>query len=231
MFKVDFVDDGRLLEQAQYLRNRVFFGKDGKDTDDFDKFCRHLMAIETTTGKVVGTYRVLHGEIAQKNAGFYSESEFDLKNIKENCSGRLLEMGRACVDSGYRVHPVINLMWGRLLDYYSEENIDYVFGCASISDPSAEKIGAVLKFFRKKYFAPEKFRVSPLPGKEYPYDKEGALKDTEILKAIPSLVKGYLRMGAYVCSEPVWDRQFNTADFFMLLDTKKIDPKYSKKFR
>lgn len=231
MFKVLFVGNGKLLEKAQVLRNRVFFGRRGRDTDRFDKFCRHLVVVEKKSGRVVGTYRILPGDIARKHAGFYSESEFDLSNIKKNCRGNLLEMGRACVDTAYRSHPVINLMWARLLDYYRQNKIRYVFGCASIAEPSAEKIGAVFKFFKKKYFAPREFRVRPLEAKRYPYDKNGKLKEAEILKAIPSLVKGYLRMGAYVCSEPVRDKDFNTADFFMLLDTQKINSNYRKKFK
>jgi len=232
MFKVLFVGNGQLLTKAQILRKRVFFGKQGQDSDKFDKFCQHLVVVEKKTGKVVGTYRVLSGQIAKKTVGFYSESEFDLSNIKKNCRGRLLEMGRACVDNAYRAHPVINLMWAKLLDYYKKNKIRYVFGCSSIADPSPRKVGALLKFFKKKYFAPREFRVRPLKEKRYPYSKDGAkLKETEILKFIPSLVKGYLRMGAYICSEPVWDKDFNTADFFMLLDIKKINNAYRKRFK
>jgi putative hemolysin len=231
MFKVLLVGNGRLLEQAQALRNKVFFGRRGRDADSFDKFCRHLVVVEKKSGRVVGTYRLLGGSIARKQSGFYSEGEFDLGKIKKNCRGNLLEMGRACVDSAYRARPVINLLWGRLLDYYRQNKVRYVFGCASIPEPSRQKIGAVYRFFKKRHFAPEKFRVRPLKEKRYPYDKNGKLKEGEVLKLIPSLVKGYLRMGAYVCSEPVWDKEFNTADFFMLLDTKKINASYRKKFK
>lgn len=231
MFQVIFVRNSKFLEKAQALRNKVFFDKPGKDIDKFDKFCRHLVVVKKKTGDVAGTYRLLPGKIAKKTVGFYSESEFDLSNIRKNCRGNLLEMGRACVDNTYRAHPVINLMWKKLLDYYSKNKIRYVFGCASINEPSPDKIGALFKFFRKKYFAPPNFRVRPLKEKRYPYATRAKLKEADVLKFIPSLVKGYLRMGAYVCSEPVWDKDFNTADFFLLLDTRKINRVYSKRFK
>jgi putative hemolysin len=231
MFKALFVQDGRLLEKAQLLRQRVFFGSKGKDKDKFDRFCRHLVVIDKSTQDVVGTYRLLLGSVAFKNSGFYSEGEFDLRNIKTNCRGKLLEIGRACVDGSYRKYPVINLMWAKIISYIKQHNVRYVFGCASINNPSPRKIGALFKFFKKKCFAPAKLRVYPLRQKRYIYAKAGfKLKEKEVLKLMPSLVKGYLKMGAYVCSEPVWDKDFNTADFFMLLDTKKINSHYQRRF-
>ena len=234
-FKVSFVHDGKLLAQAQRLRHQVFFGRSGRDKDKFDRYCTHLLVTDRDTRKVVGGYRLLLGSTAKKNSGFYSEGEFDLGKIKKNCRGQILEMGRACVDDAYRRFPVIKIMWREIISFIAKNNIKYVFGCASINDPSPEKIGSLLKYFKKRYFSPAKFRVYPLEDKRYPYIKNTAyLKagaEAQILSYMPSLVYGYLRMGAFICSEPVWDKEFNTADFFMLLDTAKMDAFYKSKFR
>ena len=232
MFKAVLVKKGKLLEQSQRLRKKVFFGKRGKDADAFDQFCQHLVVVDKKTEKVIGTYRLLLGSVAQKNKGFYSASEFDLSNIKRNCKGEILEMGRACVDSAYRRHPlIISILWRELLMFFKKYKISYVIGCASITDHSPEKIGAVMDFFRSRCFAPAQFRADPLKDKIYPYAKHnGKITDRDIIRILPSLVKGYLKMGAYVCGEPVWDKDFDTADFFMLLDTKKINAEYRKKF-
>ena len=233
-FKVSLVKDGKLLAEAQGLRHRIFFGSEGTDKDEFDKYCKHLLITDKDTHKVVGGYRLLLGSVAEKNSGFYSESEFDLSQIKKNCKGEILEMGRACVDNAYRRFPIINLMWKEIISYIAKNKVKYVFGCASISEPSPEKIGKVLMYFKKRHFSPAKFMASPLEGKAYPYITNGdylkAREEKEILKYIPSLVYGYLRMGAFVCSEPVWDKEFNTADFFMLLDTAKMNAFYKSKF-
>jgi putative hemolysin len=233
-FKVLLVRNDRLLTEAQSLRQKVFFKTQGKDEDKFDKFCTHLVVIDKNINKAVGTYRLLLGSVAKKNLGFYSQEEFDLRNINKNCKGQLLEMGRACVDASYRKFPIINLMWKEIISFVAKNEVTYIFGCASIDEPSPEKIGVLLKYFQKRHFSPDKFRVYPLEGKAYPYARNTALlktdKDKEILKFVPSLIYGYLRMGAHVCSEPVWDKEFNTADFFMLLDTAKMNAFYKKKF-
>jgi len=233
-FEVLLTRDGKLLAEAQSLRHKIFFGSNGKDKDKFDKYCTHLVVIDKNTRKVVGGYRLLLGSVASKNLGFYSEGEFDLSNVKKNCKGQILEMGRACVDESYRRFPIINLMWKEIISFITKNKVKYVFGCASINDPAPEKIGKVLIYFKKRHFSPVKFRVYPLEGKGYPYvinnDYLKSDEEKEILRFIPSLVYGYLRMGALVCSEPVWDKEFNTADFFMLLDTSKMNAFYKGKF-
>lgn len=231
--RVSLVSNGKLLAEAQSLRQKVFFGSKGKDKDKFDKYYTHLVVVDKNTHKAVGSYRLLLGSVAKKNLGFYSDGEFDLRNIKKNCKGEVLEMGRACVDESYRRFPVINLMWKEIISFIAKNNVRYVFGCASINEPSPEKIGKLLGYFKKRCFSPVKFMVYPLKGKEYPYLKEtGGIEaeEKEILRFIPSLVYGYLKMGAFVCGEPVWDKEFNTADFFMLLDASKMNESYKRKF-
>jgi putative hemolysin len=44
------------------------------------------------------------------------------------------------------------------------------------------------------------------------------------------LIKGYLKMGAAVCGDPMWDKVFDTADFFMILDTQKMNLAFRNKF-
>ncbi len=46
------------------------------------------------------------------------------------------------------------------------------------------------------------------------------------LKAMPPLIKAYLRLGATVGDGAVIDRQFGTTDVLIMLPVEKIDPKY-----
>jgi putative hemolysin len=229
-FTVEFVKSGKLLEEAQVLRRKIFFHDTGKDEDAFDKFCQHLVVIERDSQRIVGTYRLLLGSIAKKNIGFYSETEFDLTNIKRHCKGELLELGRSCVEPAYRKHPILPLMWRAIILFIEERKVEYIFGCASVDEPSAEKIGKIFSFFKENCFSPSRFRIQPLNGKTYPYEPQvKSVTVREISESLPALIKGYLKMGAQVCGEPVWDKEFNTADFFMLLETQKINASYKKK--
>ena len=231
MFNTQFIKSGVFLEKAQTLRHRVFFENSGKDEDTFDEFCKHLIVIEKDTKKVVGTYRLLLASVAKKHAGFYSETQFNLSNIKKHCRGELLELGRSCVDPDYRKYPILALMWKEIIRLIDKKDVRYVFGCASVDKPTPQKIGKIFSYFKNNYFSPSLFRTHPLEDKIYPYDAGiKNIKDQEVRYTLPTLIKGYLKMGATICSEPAWDRDFDTADFFMLLRTSKINRAFKKKF-
>jgi putative hemolysin len=46
----------------------------------------------------------------------------------------------------------------------------------------------------------------------------------------PPLIKGYLKLGAKICSAPAWDPDFNTADVLTMLRLSDINPRYAKHF-
>jgi putative hemolysin len=52
--------------------------------------------------------------------------------------------------------------------------------------------------------------------------------DTE--PVVPPLIKGYMRLGAYVCGEPAWDPDFNTADLLVLLPLSRLSHHYLRHF-
>jgi putative hemolysin len=229
-FTVQLADSGPLLRKAQSLRHQVFLGIPGIDEDTFDPSCIHVIVIDKETDRAVGTYRLLLGSVAQKRNGFSAEVKFDLSNIKKNCSGECMEMGRACVDGAYRKYPIINLMWGKINSLIKENNVRYLFGCPRVEDPSPKKIGAILAFFKKYYFAPSELEVYPLKKTAYDYDPDAnSLSKKEAFGLLPSLIKGYLKMGALVCGAPAWNHIFKTVIFFMILETSKMDNAFKSK--
>ena len=54
----------------------------GMDQDAFDQVCDHLLVRYAPTQQVVGTYRLLSGQVADKNLGYYSAQEFDLSPLE-----------------------------------------------------------------------------------------------------------------------------------------------------
>ena len=48
--------------------------------------------------------------------------------------------------------------------------------------------------------------------------------------AIPALLRGYLRLGAWVCGPPAHDPDFGVADLPILLTTDLIDRRYLRHF-
>jgi putative hemolysin len=47
---------------------------------------------------------------------------------------------------------------------------------------------------------------------------------------MPPLLKGYLRLGTWVCGPPAHDPDFNVADLFVLLSLDRVDPRYLRHF-
>ena len=87
----------------------------GLDQDAHDGHCDHLLVVDTDRDCLVGTYRLLSFDRVP-SFGFYSESEFDLTNVKR--SGlRLLELGRSCVALEYRDGRVISLLFRGIAEY------------------------------------------------------------------------------------------------------------------
>jgi len=47
---------------------------------------------------------------------------------------------------------------------------------------------------------------------------------------VPPLIKGYLRVGAWICGAPAWDEDFNTADLLMLMPLSRVNGRYARHF-
>lgn len=219
--------------EAQRLRYKVFGEKmgarlasreEGIDRDMFDPFCEHVLARDNDTGEVVGTYRILNAAQAKKLGGFYSDDEFDLARIT-HLRNRLVEVGRSCVHPDYRSGAAIALLWSGVAQYLKMHRYEYVIGCASISMADGGIAAAsIFNKVKSSSMSPAEYRVfprCPLPL---------ARLDNTLDIPAPPLIKGYLRLGAYVCGAPAWDPDFNTADLFMLLPMSNIDHRYAKRF-
>jgi hypothetical protein len=84
---------------------------------------------------------------------------------------------------------------------------------------------------RNNYYAPDAQRVFPVESCRFVGLAEqvrGADEPAQFQK-LPSLIKGYLRIGALVGGPPALDREFGTADFFLLLDFGTLKGEYLKR--
>jgi putative hemolysin len=218
------------LEAAQRLRYRVFAEEmgaqlasrlTGLDRDPFDSYCDHLLVRERATGEIVGTYRMLTFERARAAGGFYSANEFDLRRIAA-VSMRMVEIGRACVHPDHRDGLVISLLWAGLFEYVAARQCEYVIGCGSVSlADSARSAISVCNRLKRERLGPAEWRV--FPYRPYPLDDDATTDDAD---PVPPLMKGYLRLGAFVCGDPAWDQDFRTADFLMMLPVADINARY-----
>jgi len=221
------------IEEAQRLRYKVFAEEmgarlasadEGIDRDIFDSYCEHLLVRDNNSNRVVGTYRILSPQQAQTIGGYYSETEFDLTRL-QHLRDRMVEVGRSCVHADFRDGATISQLWGGLAGYMRQHNHEYLIGCASISmGDGGHYAASVYHKVHKLHGAPAEYRV--FPRCPLPLDALNKTLDAPI----PPLIKGYLRLGAYVCGEPAWDPDFNTADLFILLPLPRLNAKYARHF-
>lgn len=222
------------VQQSQALRYTVFSTEMGAklngselglDLDYYDGFCEHLLVIDNKTNQLVGSTRLLDRQSAAQAGGFYSQSEFQIDAILAQ-PGTILELGRTCIHAEHRNGTVIGLLWQGLGDIIQARNVDYLIGCASIEwQATGAMVHAVMDRFRKRYMVDPALRVTP----KYPVPDQDQYATVTALK-IPPLLKAYVGLGAKVCGEPCWDRDFGVADVFMMLDFKHLSPRYARHF-
>jgi putative hemolysin len=203
----------------------------GFDQDAYDAWCDHLIVRDLTTETVVGTYRLLRGGVAARQVGFYSETEFDLENLKR-LPGEALELGRSCVAQSQRSFATINLLWKAIVQYAARHDIRYLFGCASLHRAAAAEVQPLYAYLRQRHFAPDEFRVTPLEHCRMPLLETGsaALDERAARRKLPPLLKGYLRTGALVCGAPAFDAEFGTADVLMLMRLEQLAERYQQHY-
>ena len=248
-FEVRLVESAKELRQAQRLRHEVFFEEGGAiaavssgarrlDVCPFDEICDHLVVIDTeaagdgegrTKSRLVGTYRLLRRDVAERHNGFYSQGEFDLAPLlARHLTTRFLELGRSCVHADYRSKRVIELLWRGLWLYARHHAIDVLIGCASLPGIDVEANRLPLSFLLRLAQAEPSWQVAAWPHCRAPFEPAAAeaVDAKRGLLALPPLLKAYLRTGARFGHSAVLDRQFGTTDVFAVMPMSDIEERY-----
>jgi putative hemolysin len=237
---------GAEIDAVQALRYRVFYqemgavpdpetSRTGRDQDVFDSVADHLLVIDHAIGSgaegVVGTYRLIQREGAQQLGRFYSAGEYDITPI-EHFPGRVLELGRSCVDAAYRSRIVMQLLWRGIAAYVFHHRIDLMFGCASLPGTDPDALATELTYLYDNHLAPPALRPRALPERlvEMRRLRAADVDTRRALVLLPPLIKGYLRLGGFVGDGAVIDSQFNTTDVAIVVKTDLVTDKYYRHY-
>ncbi|TYC54172.1 GNAT family N-acetyltransferase [Rhodobacterales bacterium] len=238
------------VKKAQRLRYDVFYQEMSaiadantlatrRDADPFDDYCDHLLVVDHASLKrnrlgrlkpeIVGTYRILRQDVADRHGGFYTASEYDIQSlIDANPGKRFMELGRSCVLKPYRTKKTVELLWHGIWSYVLRNNIDVMVGCASIEGTNPDAIAGQLAFLHHNARAPEEWRVRAVDDRYVEMNRLPAdeLNAKEALRALPPLVKGYLRLGAFIGDGAVIDHQFGTTDVLIIMPVSELNTRY-----
>lgn len=243
------------IRQAQRLRYEVFYEEMSatptltaqmrrRDADLYDPVCDHLLVVDRATSvagwthrrrpKVVGTYRILRQEQLRRGLGFYTQGEYDIASLmrRQPVGTRFMEVGRSCVLKPYRTKRTVELLWHGLWTYVRQHKIDVMIGCASFEGTDPKEHAMALSFLHHYAAAPPDWHCR---AHDRLYQRMDLVPKDKIdtkaaLKALPPLIKGYLRLGCYIGDGAVIDRQFGTTDVLIVLPVDKIDPRYFEHF-
>jgi len=225
------------VREAQRLRHQVFaleMGAQlnslipGHEMDMYDNYCEHLLVRDEATQEVVGTCRVLTPAQAKRVGSTYSDDEFDLTRL-QSLRHRMVELGRTCVRQDHRHGGVIMTLWDALGEFMVRNQLDTVIGCASIpmlhnGMVRGDVAASIWQQLKANHLAATELHVRPrlpLPVEQL----DGSLQVEP-----PTLIKGYLRLGAKVLGEPAWDPDFNSADLLMMMRISDLPEPYRKHF-
>ena len=239
------------IEAAQRLRYRIFYEEmsaiptpqmreERRDFDRYDEFCDHMLVVDRSVRDangeptVVGTYRLLRGEVAARHGGYYTSSEYDLTPmLRGNPPGtRYLELGRSCVLKSYRAKATtMQLLWKGIVVYVNRYAIDVMFGCGSLPGTDPEALKLPLSYLQHFHQAPEELRVCARPELYVPMNRmaKDEIDPKEALRKLPPLIKGYVRAGCFIGDGAVVDKQFGTTDVLIYFPVSHIDQRWSSK--
>jgi putative hemolysin len=143
-----------------------------------------------------------------------------------------MELGRSCVLKAYRNKRTVELLWHGLWTYVREHKVDVMIGCASFEGTDPAQHAVALSYLHHNALAPPEWRCRAHSHLYVPMDwlPKEQIDAKAALKALPPLIKGYLRLGAFVGEGAVIDRQFGTTDVIIILPVEKIDPRYFEHF-
>ncbi|MGF1608126.1 MAG: GNAT family N-acetyltransferase [Kiloniellales bacterium] len=207
----------------------------GREFDSYDDFCDHLLVFDDSLGSgedaVVGCYRLMRRESARRRGQFYTVDEYDISPLI-GYPGEILELGRSCVDRTYRTGSTMQLLWRGIAEYVFFYNIDLMFGCGSLPGTDPQALALPLSYLHHHHLAPPALRPKALPGRYVAMDllPPDAIDLKAALKALPPLLKGYLRLGGYVGDGAVVDAQFGTTDVCIVVKTDLVTEKYYRHY-
>ncbi|MCL2369223.1 MAG: GNAT family N-acetyltransferase [Alphaproteobacteria bacterium] len=233
--------------QVRNLRYRVFCEEEGahateeqkalmEEYDSYDRFAEYMAVFHN--GKVVGTYRIINREAAEKLGGFYTETEYNISKLKR-VKGNIIEMSRACIDIDYRDSLAVRLLWMGLANYILENKVVLVFGVSSFVGTKPVEFAQCFSYLYYNHLAPVSLRPTVLPEKMGTVDRSQTkmnilprshVDEKLAWQEMTPILKGYMRLGAKVGKGIFVDEPFNSCDVFTFMKTKDINKVYQKHF-
>jgi putative hemolysin len=233
-YEARYATDARDLDAAQHLRHRAFRGPgEGRDVDDFDDHCCHVLIEDRISGALVGCFRLMSLADGRVVGQSYSAQFYDLSALSGY--GRpMAELGRFCVDPRIHDADVLRVAWAALTRVVDAEGVTMLFGCTSFRGTHAEVYLDVFALLKQRHLAPKRWLPRVKAPAVFRFGQKLATRRPDpkaALKAMPPLLRSYLAMGGWVSDHAVVDRDLDTLHVFTGLEIGAIPPARARLLR
>ncbi len=255
VFVVSFDQSRVLIDEIAKLRETTFrLAMEGtgheKDLDEFDRHYLHLFVFDQKETAIVGAYRLgvvdqilkLHGM-----KGLYTNTLFSMHKSFFKMYPNCIEMGRSFVTPAYQknIYSLMLLFKGIGAFLVRQPQYKMLFGPVSISQAysmASQKLLAqkLLEMHplktglihpRKPFAIGNGIRKEMFNWIKDENDLEDAIMDLEKgQRAMPILIKHYIRLGAKFCNFNVDEKFGNCVDGFTVVDLKQTSPNILKNY-
>ncbi|SDG23543.1 ornithine-acyl[acyl carrier protein] N-acyltransferase [Limimonas halophila] len=230
------------IQASQRLRYAVFVTErnatptpeqreTGREFDAYDAHADHLLVFDTAIADgpegVIGTYRLMRREQAERAGQFYTSDEYDIDALLAY-PGEIMELGRSCVAADHRTGATMQLLWRGIAAYVLHFDVHLMFGCASMLGTDPDALGEQLAYLYHHHLAPPALRPVARPDLYVDMNRldPDAFKPRRAAAKLPPLLKGYLRLGGFVGDGAVVDQDFNTTDVCVVVKTDLVTDRY-----
>src|SRR5450830_215738 len=171
-------------------------------------------------------FQVFAGELGARLGSAAMACERDVDRFDAFCDHLL---GRACVAPAWRSGGVILALWAALGKYMVRRELETMVGCASVGLLDGGGFAhALWQTLRASHLVAPHWQITPRVPLPPPTSATPAVPIS--LRAMPPLIKGYLRGGARVLGAPAYDAAFHTADLPIMMRMQELSPRYRAQF-
>ncbi len=235
-YEVRFASTASEIAAAQSLRYKALFVENGgtvsqemaytgREADEWDAIAHHVIVLDNKqpASPVVGTLRLVSDERLPGNQCFYTEKAFDIRRLRQQYS-KILELSRFCIDADGRSGSILMLIWKFTVQFIVARRFDIMIGCASFHGTDVNRHQAILSYLYQHNLAPEE--LQPVPVVDNHVAIEALLQhdaDWDAAKhSVPTLLRGYLKVGAKISDCAIIDPVFNTTFVCIYVDAQHM---------
>lgn len=223
------------VRAAQQLRHRSLYLEQGghpghyqalaaADIDEWDECAYHVIVVcRSAPHAIVGTLRLTPSQSLSPRQRFYTEHAFDISPLRQHYD-KLLELSRFCIAPDHRQGGILRLIWKYTSQLIIDNHIELLLGCASFPGTDPKLHGASLSYLYRTHVAPRGLSPTPVVDNHCELADFSACASASgsPLRRLPTLLRGYIKLGAKVSRTAIVDPVFNTTFVCVYADTNAL---------